>query len=139
MHTSLFKTSIYTRSLLANPPAVALPQIPTLAELRERTEAMPLPIPIPSQTKEQGTQTSSSSFSSSSSSWSSPRSLLPAYSTGSSPPEYQPPTLLKNSFKRLNSTSTEGQKGIAMKGSRGYVRDVKGRFGMCPYLKVVSD
>ena len=136
MHTSLFKTSIYTRSLLANPPAVALPQIPTLAELRERTEAMPLPIPIPSQTKDQATQTSSSSLSSSS--WSSPKSLLPAYSTGSSPPEYQPPTLLKNSFMRLNKTNTEGQKGITMKGSRGYVRDVKGRFGLSPSPALVA-
>ena len=135
MHASLFKTSIYTRSLLANPPAVALPQIPTLAELRERTEDMPLPIPIPSRTKDQATQTSSSSFSSSS--WSSPKSLLPAYSSGSSPPDYQPPTLLKSSFKRLNSTSHEGQKGIVMKGSRGYVRDVKGRFGLSPSFWVV--
>jgi hypothetical protein len=33
----------------------------------------------------------------------------------------------------MSSTSTDvGQKGIVMKGSRGYVRDVKDRFGESP-------
>jgi hypothetical protein len=128
MHTSLFKTSLYTRSLLANPPA-ALPQIPTLAELKERTAS--IPIPIPSTTTTTATSNpqppQSTSFG-----WSSlPKSLLPAYSS-SPPPLYAPSSVKSKSWARLGDGEGEGnvKPELVMKGSKAYVRDARARFGM---------
>ena len=115
MHTSLFKTSLYTRSLLANPPA-ALPQIPTLAELKERTAAIPIPIPTTNPNDKSNT---------SSVGWSSlPKSLLPSYSD-SPPPSYAPASV--KSWARLDD---EVKPELVMKGSKAYVRDRKVQFGM---------
>lgn len=114
MHTSLFKTSLYTRSLLANPPA-ALPQIPTLAELKGRTASMPIPIPTTTSDQPQ------SSFG-----WSSmPRSLLPSYSN-SPPPSYAPSSV--KSWAKLNDGEVKHES--IMKGSKPYARDRKVQFGM---------
>jgi hypothetical protein len=116
MHTSLFKTSLYTRSLLANPPA-ALPQIPTLAELKERTASIPIPIPTSSNNDESNT---------SSVGWSSlPKSLLPSYSN-SPPPSYAPTSV--KSWARLDDGEVKRE--VTMKGSKPYVRDRKVHFGM---------
>jgi len=120
MHTSLFKTSLYTRSLLANPPA-ALPQIPTLAELKERTASMP--IPIPTTTSEQ----SRSSFGRSSM----PKSLLPSYSNFP-PPSYAPSSV--KSWAKLNDDEVKHE--VGMKGSKPYARERKVQFGM--YLSFLS-
>jgi hypothetical protein len=115
MHTSLFKTSLYTRSLLANPPA-ALPQIPTLAELKERTAAIPIPIPSTSPNDQSNT---------SSTGWSSlPKSLLLSYSN-SPPPSYAP-----TSVKTWARLEDEVKPELVMKGSKAYVRDKKVHFGM---------
>jgi hypothetical protein len=104
MHTSLFKTSLYTRSLLANPPA-ALPQIPTLAELKERTASIPIPIPTSSNNDESNT---------SSVGWSSlPKSLLPSYSN-SPPPSYAPTSV--KSWARLDDGEVKRE--VTMKGSK---------------------
>lgn len=117
MHTSLFKTSLYTRSLLANPPA-ALPQIPTLAELKERTASIPIPIPT----------TTTSDQARSSFSWSSmPKSLLPSYSN-SPPPSYAPTSV--KSWARLDDGEVKRE--LTMEGSTAYVRDRKVHFGMSP-------
>lgn len=117
MDTSLFKTSLYTRSLLANPP-IALPQIPTLAELKERTASIPIPIPTTT------TTATNSPPKSSSSGWSSlPKSLLPSYSA--SPPPAYAPTSVK-SWARL---SDDEKPELIVKGSKAYVKDGKDRFG----------
>jgi hypothetical protein len=117
MHTSLFKTSLYTRSLLANPPA-ALPQIPTLAELKERTAAIPIPIPIPTSSPNDKSQ---SSFG-----WGSlSKSLLPSYSN-SPPPSYAPSSV--KSWARLDDGEVKRE--LTMKGCKAYVRDRKVHFGM---------
>jgi hypothetical protein len=105
MNTSLFKTS-YTRSIISNPPA-ALPQIPTLAELRDRTEAVPIPI----QPKPQSETRSDTLFS-----WNSmsiPKSFLPAYAvTGGPPPEYTASPIGRESWVRLgDELSMQGGKG----------------------------
>jgi hypothetical protein len=123
MHTSLFKTSLYTRSLLANPPA-ALPQIPTLAELKERTASIPIPIPT----------TSHNDRSQSSFGWGSlPKSLLPSYSN-SPPPSYAPSSV--KTWARLDDGEVKRE--LTMKGSQAYVRDRKVHFGMSIFLLEVS-
>jgi hypothetical protein len=117
MHTSLFKTSLYTRSLLANPPA-ALPQIPTLAELKERTASIPIPIPTSSSNNDKSNTSSVG--------WSSlPKSLLPSYSN-SPPPSYAPSSV--KSWARLDDGEVKRE--VTMKGSKSYVRDRKVHFGM---------
>ena len=115
MHTSLFKTSLYTRSLLANPPA-ALPQIPTLAELKERTAAIPIPIPISHNDKQNTSSVGWSSL---------PKSLLPSYSN-SPPPSYAPASV--KSWARLDDGEVHRE--LTMKGSKAYVRDRKVQLGM---------
>lgn len=107
---SLFKTTLYTRSLISSPP-VSLPQIPTPAELRARTESDPSP--------------SLTSLN---------QSPPPSYSN-SPPPAYK-----KKSWSFSNSNPASqvkvqgilpGERGIpAMKPSMGYLRDSKGDFGM---------
>ena len=132
MHTSLFKTSLYTRSLLANPPA-ALPQIPTLAELKERTASIPIPIATTTTTINTSEKVSSSS--SFGFGWSGlPKSLLPAYS-GSPPPQYAPCSVkVKSSWSRL-SDDYGVKPELVMKGSKAYVRDGRDKFGTsCPFL-----
>jgi hypothetical protein len=124
MHTSLFKTSLYTRSLLANPPA-ALPQIPTLAELKERTASIPIPIPTSSNNDKSNT---------SSTGWSSlPKSLLPSYSN-SPPPSYAPSSVKT----RARLDDGEVKRELTMKGTKPYVRDRKVHFGMSLYSLVMK-
>jgi len=132
MHTSLFKTSLYTRSLLANPPA-ALPQIPTLAELKERTASIPIPIATTTTVTSEKVSTSSSFGSG----WSGlPKSLLPAYS-GSPPPQYAPSSV-KSSWSRL-SDDCGVKPELVMKGSKAYVRDGRDKFGTsCPFLTLTG-
>lgn len=117
MHTSLFKTSLYTRSLLANPPT-ALPQIPTLAELKERTASMPIPIQTNSSPNDKSKASSLG--------WSSlPKSLLPSYSN-SPPPSYAPTSA--KTWARLDDSDVKPE--LVMKGSKAYVRDRKVQFGV---------
>ena len=134
MHTSLFKTSLYTRSLLANPPA-ALPQIPTLAELKERTASIPIPIATTTTTINTSEKVSSSS--SFGFGWSGlPKSLLPAYS-GPPPPQYAPSSV-KSSWSRL-SDDCGVKPELVMKGSKAYVRDGRDKLGTsCPFLTLTG-
>lgn len=105
MTASFIKTSLYTRSLLSSPPA-ALPQIPTLAELRERVESIPVSIP--------------------SASVSDPKYSLPAYSN-SPPPKYKKGWSFSSKMMKIAPNqvqgSAPGERNVpAMRGSGGYLR-----------------
>jgi hypothetical protein len=112
MTASFIKTSLYTRSLLSSPPA-ALPQIPTLAELRERAESIPVSIP--------------------SASVSDSKHSLPAYSN-SPPPKYKKGWSFSSRMEiapnQVQGSVPRERNVPAMRGSGGYLKDVKGGFGM---------